>query len=239
MMKLNYFAALGCALVMALTVTALAGELSPDAILKHADEVRNPGMSYELTVKVENHDNTESRFDVKVKDGSKTFIRTLAPARDKGRNLLMLGDDMWAYVPNLKRAVRVALQQKISGQASNGDISRMRWAGDYKAAIEKSDGKEWVLMMTALRKGLTYDKIRLWVDKDGFKPSKAEYLSLSGNPLKAVTFGVYKKMEGALRPSVLEIKDATDSSLKSKIIIEKMKLVELNASQFTEGALAE
>ena len=221
------------------TASALAVDPQPDEILKRADEVRNPDLSYGATVKIENHDGSESRFDVKIKDGTKTYIRTLSPARDKGRNLLMIGDDMWAYVPNLKRAVRVALQQKISGQAANGDIARMRWAGDYQTVIEKNEAKGWVLMLTAQRKGLTYDKIRLWVEKESFHPIKAEYLSMSGDPIKKVRFEKYKKMEGALRPSVIAIEDAVNSTLKSKIIVEKMTISKFSDSQFTQSALGE
>ncbi|MBF0443820.1 MAG: outer membrane lipoprotein-sorting protein, partial [Oligoflexales bacterium] len=182
---------------------------------------------------------TESRFLVKIKDGSKTYIETLAPARDKGRNMVMIGDDMWAYVPNLKRAVRIPLQQKISGQAANGDISRMSWSQDYKPVLEKMDGNHYVLMMTALRKGLTYEKIRLWIEKGTYRPFKGEYLNLSGEPIKKVRFEQYEKREGAMRPTVMAIEDAMNSKLNSKIILEKMKISDFPESRFTVSSLSE
>ena len=45
-------------------------------------------------------------------------------------------------MPSLKRAIRVSLSQKLMGEAANGDISRMRWYGDYNVKIEKQTNKE-------------------------------------------------------------------------------------------------
>ena len=86
-----------------------------------------------------------SEFDVSIQGNEKTLIKTLAPTRDRGRNLLMLQEEMWAFIPNLNRAVRVSLSQKLTGQTANGDISRMRWSGDYNPALESENEKEWVL----------------------------------------------------------------------------------------------
>jgi outer membrane lipoprotein-sorting protein len=227
-----------CSMALAMMAHhSAAAEMVPAEILKRADEVRNPSESYELKVKIDNSDGSSSSFLVKMKGGAKTHIRTLAPARDKGRNLLMVGEDMWAYVPGLKRAVRVALQQKLTGEAANGDLSRMRWSGDYAAALEKEENGQWVLLLTAGRKGLTYDKIRLWVERQSFHPKKAEYLSLSGTIMKRVEFGDYRMMEGAMRPSLLVIEDAIEKKKKSRIIVEEMKKRDFPDTLFTEAQL--
>ena len=51
---------------------------------------------------------------------------------------------IWVFIPNLKRSVRVGLSQKLTGQAANGDISRMRWSGDYTPKLLKETKKELV-----------------------------------------------------------------------------------------------
>jgi outer membrane lipoprotein-sorting protein len=210
---------------------------SPEAILKKADEVRNPAESFQMTVETENQDGESSKFEVKIKGSRKTLVKTLSPARDRGRNLLMIGEDMWAYVPNLKRSVRVALSQKLTGEAANGDISRMRWAGDYDVKLEKQDGKQWVLFLTADKKGLTYDKIRVWISKEGYRPMKAEYLSLSGDVLKNAKFDDYKMMEGAERPGTLIISDAKRKSQKTTITIVDIKKASFPDALFQESTL--
>ena len=230
-----------CLIVIFLMVSSFVEGAAPTAqqILQKADEVRNPTESYRLIATIDNHDGSSSSFEVLVKDGRKTFIRTLKPARDKGRNLLMIGEEMWAYVPNLKRAVRVALQQKLSGETANGDISRMRWSGDYEPTLVKEEGGAYVLLLTAVRKGLTYEKIRLWINQSDFHPLRAEYLSVSGEVLKRASFENYKTLAGALRPSLLVIEDAHIKEKKSRITIEELKTTMFADSQFTEGALGE
>jgi len=181
---------------------------TPVEILQKADEVRNPSASFTMVVTVKDKDGSFSKFEVKTKGKDRTLVKTLEAAHSKSNALLMVEQDMWAYIPNLKRAVRVSLQQKLTGQAANGDIARMRLAGDYEAVVEKEDKDLWQLFLTANKKGLTYDKIRLWVGKDGFKPRKAEYLTMAGEPLKTADFEEYSAMAGADRPKIIRIKDA-------------------------------
>lgn len=191
---------------------AWAAEPTPAEILQKADEVRNPSASFTMVVSVKDHDGTLSKFEVKTKGKDRTLIKTLEAPHSKANALLMVEQDMWAFIPNLKRAVRVSLQQKLTGQAANGDIARMRLAGDYEAKIEKDEKDAWQLYLTANKKGLTYDKIRLWVSKDGYKPRKAEYLTMAGDPLKIANFETYSAMAGADRPKTIRIQDAKRSS---------------------------
>ncbi len=226
------------ALVLGLSASLVQAQSAED-ILKKADEVRNPAESYQMVVDVQNKDGDTSRFEVKVKGGRKTLVKTLAPARDRGRNMLMIGEDMWAYVPNLKRSVRIALNQKLTGEAANGDISRMRWSGDYEVKIEKQEPKAWILFLTANKKGLTYDKIRLWVAKDQFRPLKAEYLALSGDVLKNARFEDYKQMEGTERPGTLVITDAKRKTQTTTLTISEVKKASFPEAIFQESSLGE
>lgn len=225
------------ALAFGLTPLAHAG-ITADQIIKKADEVRNPGESYEMQVRVESSDSTTpSVFEVKLQGNTKTLVKTLQPARDRGRNLLMLEEDMWAYIPNIKRAVRVSMAQKLSGQAANGDISRMRWSGDYDAKIEKETEAEWQILLKAKKKGLTYAQIRVWITKENFHPQRADYLSVSGKPLKKTQFKSYQKIAGKIRPTEILIQDAVRTEDRSIIRIEKMAIRNFPSSFFRQTNL--
>lgn len=217
---------------------AVAADNAAD-ILKKADEIRNPGNSYFMKVEVKStgSENEPSVYEVYLKGNSKTLVKVLAPARDKGRNMLMIDEDMWAYVPNLKRAVRVSLNQKLSGQTANGDISRTRWTGDYTPTIQSSDDKYWVLYLKADKKGLTYDRIRVWVLKKGYRPDKAEYLSLNDKVLKKVEYKAFKGIAGGERPTEIHIQDALNESEKSVIAIQSMEVREHPESLFNQNNL--
>ncbi len=215
-----------------LGATAFGAAVPPSEILEKTDSIRNPDEAFSMTVKVESKDDTRE-FEVLTKGGDRTVIRTKAPTRDKGRDLLMVDENMWAYIPTLKRAMRVSLSQKISGEAANGDISRMRWAKDYEGAVEKETDTEYQLLLTARKKGLTYEKIRAFVDKKTFRPLRAEYLTAAGKPLKKATFSEYKELAGKTRPSLITIEDAVRTDKKSKITIESMKIETIADSTFS------
>ncbi len=213
--------------------------VSSEEILSKADQVRNPAESFSMKVDVlSGHEKEDhSSFEVSIQGNHKTLIKTLAPIRNRGRNMLMLDEEMWAFVPNLNRAVRISLAQKLSGQAANGDISRMRWSGDYDSTIESETPHEWTLLLTAKKKGLTYEKMRIWIEKTTFYPNKADFLTLSGTPLKSALYEDFQEIAGKIRPTTIRIQDAIRSQDISWIQIKEMKVKKFPASFFNQNAL--
>jgi outer membrane lipoprotein-sorting protein len=212
--------------------------ISPEDILKKVDEIRNPAESYHMNVRIKSSGEPEdSLFTVALKGNDKTLVKVQAPKKLLGRNMLMLDENMWVYVPNLKRSVRVSLSQKLIGEAANGDISRMRWAGDYDAEIVKETKKDYELFLTQKKKGLTYAKIRTWVGKNDYRPIRAEFLTMSGKVLKTAEYKTFKEIAGKMRPSLILISDALKKDSFSEIHIEKMEVRNLPDSMFTERNL--
>jgi len=218
----------------------LSGDLfaapTADDILKKADDIRNPSKSYRLKVKVTPSDEPVSEWEVAVKDGDKTLTTATSPEKDKGKKILMIGESMWLFLPKLKKSIRVSLNQKLTGQAANGDIARMRWAGDYKVKIEKEDGANWVLFLDSAKEGLTYYKIRLWVAKKTYRPVKAEYLTKSAKILKRADFSDFRSMAGAKRPGKTTIKDET-SGQTTELEILSQELMDFPDPMFDQNNL--
>lgn len=218
------------------TSTAFSLErLSPDLLLKMADDVRNPSEVYKMKIGVKTS-STDQVFEVFLKGKDKTLVIVKSPAKDRGRNMLMLDRDFHAYIPNLKKSVRLSLAQKMSGEISNGDIARTRWHGDYTAKLERDEGEEAVIFLEGTKQMLTYSKIRLWVHKKNGRPSRAEFLGLDGKTiLKRAKYTAYKTIAGSLRPTELIIEDVTGKS--SSITILEMNPADLPDSLFTTQSL--
>ncbi len=211
-----------------------------DKLLKTADSIRNPADSFSMKVRVTNQDDEEvSEFEVSLKGNNKTLIKTLRPARDQGRNLLMLDENMWAYLPNLKRSIRISLSQRLTGQAANGDIARTRWYGDYSGELEKETGTEFQILLKAQKENLTYDQIRVWIRKKSGAADRAEYLTKTGKVLKKVQYLNFKKIAGGLRPTEIRIQDSTKANRVSTIWIESMTPKSFADSVFNQNNLGE
>src|SRR3954447_2234243 len=155
-------------LIFALTGHAAppAGMVDAEALLKRSDTYRNGWPSFVVRIKINDYDanklNEEHLYEVSQKGTDKTYVEFMSP-REKGRHLLMVGDDMWVYLPDTSRPVRITPLERLSGDASNGDVARTNYSADYTPMYlrsEKLGGTEcYVLELTTKRKGATYQRI--------------------------------------------------------------------------------
>jgi outer membrane lipoprotein-sorting protein len=192
-------------LITCALVAHAAPATAPDAgeILKRSDTYRNGWPAFVTHVKITNYESgkpdEEALYEVSQKGTDKTYVEFMSP-RDKGRHLLMLGDDMWVYLPDTSRPVRITPLERLSGDASNGDVARTNYAIDYTPVYvrtEKVGAEEChVLDLTAKSKGATYQRILYWVRVSDARPVKAEFYLTSGKHIKSATFDEYAEYGG-------------------------------------------
>jgi len=187
-----------------------AGGVAPlvnaDALLKKSDTYRNGWPSFTLRVKITNFESgkpdEEKLYEVSQKGTDRTYVEFMSP-REKGRHLLMLGDDMWIYLPDTSRPVRITPLERLSGDASNGDVARTNYAVDYSPVYLRTEkvGPEecYVLELTAKRKGATYQRIVYWLRVEDARPVRAEFYLTSGKHIKSATFDEYASSSGRIQ----------------------------------------
>jgi hypothetical protein len=195
---------------------------APDAqwLLQHADRARGgglPGIVWEikLTSRDGSKVSDEQRLEVRaVEDAS--VAETLEPARFKGSKLLQVGRNMWLTRVGLSKPIPISPRQRLSGEASNGDIAATNYVKDYNATLageDKIDGEAcYILELTAKHKRATYDRVRYWVSVKREVGVQAEFYSLSGKLLKTAKFSYDNAVEyqGKRAPFVskMTIRDA-------------------------------
>jgi len=176
-----------------------------EALLKRSDTFRNGWPSYVLKVKITNYESDKSDeeklYTVSQKGADKTYVEFMSP-RDKGRHLLMLGDDMWIYLPDTSPPIRITPLERLSGDASNGDVARTNYAVDYSPVYLRTEkqGSEqcFVLELKARRKGATYQRILYWLRVEDARPVRAEFFLTSGKHIKTATFDEYTPSAGKM-----------------------------------------
>jgi outer membrane lipoprotein-sorting protein len=217
-----------------------AAPATPDAeaLLKRSDTFRNGWPAYVVRVRITDFESgkpdEEHLYEVSQKGTDKTYVDFMSP-REKGEHLLMLGDDMWVYLPDTSRPVRITPLERLTGDASNGDVARTNYAADYSPVFlrtEKVGTVEcYVLDLTAKRKGATYQRILYWLRVPDARPVRAEFYLTSGKHIKSATFDEYATSSGKelLRKltlydeirhnshSVLEYSGAAPRSLPDKL----------------------
>jgi outer membrane lipoprotein-sorting protein len=214
--------------LMLICASASRGEPDPQAILAASDAVRNPNRPFGLTTTLieyrrgkQTDSNTLSVFS-KAESNSgqfRTLIRFVAPARDANKLMLKDGNDLWFYDPSSKSSIRISPQQRLLGQAANGDVVTVNLAKDYHAKLaaeeDISDGDRqtrhcYKLALAAVSPDVTYHHIEMWLDTANSRPIKARFYSESERLLKTAYYRRYQIQLGTERPTETVIIDGLD-----------------------------
>lgn len=211
-------------------------------IVKKADLKRGLGnISHSFKVTITNQDEKVEVYEVSFKDVNASLTNQTEPERSRGRKLLMKDYDIWLYTPNIKKPVRISLEQKLTGEVSNGDIARTNYAEDYDAklvSVEKVGKNEFYkLELTAKNKKVTYGRIEYLVSKKDYAPTEATFFALSGKPLKKAEFSDFKNVQGVSRSTKMVISDYLQSSKKSTLVFSDHKEEKFSDSLFNKDRL--
>ena len=171
-------------------------------LLKAADKYRvsSDNMQVETLISVLKADGSpdkERRYLVFAQQKHQSLVLMQSPA-EKGQKVLMLGDDFWLVMPGSQRPLRITPMQKLLGDASTGDIATLSWADDYTGTVagEEACGEPEQtcqhLSLAANRKGVTYQRIELWIGKARHEPIKADLYVQSDKLAKQARFVVDK-----------------------------------------------
>lgn len=233
-MRMN-FLLLGLCLLFPL---AAFSEMDANEIVKKADLKRGLGnVSHSFNVTITDQDNKIEVYHVSFKDFNSSLTEQTEPPRAKGRKILMKDYDIWLFTPNIKKALRISLEQKLTGQVSNGDIARTNYAEDYDAKILKSDAENYYLDLKAKNKKVTYGKIEYTVSKKDFSPKEATFFALSGKALKQATFGDFKMVEGITRSTKMSIQDYIQKNKTSTMVFSDYKLEKFSEGRFNKEGM--
>ncbi|WP_197716581.1 outer membrane lipoprotein-sorting protein [Methylocaldum marinum] len=226
---------------------SLRADEAPDPvqIVAMADRIRFPQEGFQVDIAITtvtlDGDPDLKQYRVLTKGNDNTVILTTAPASERGQIMLMRGRDFWAFMPSVSQPIRLPLSQKLTGQVANGDLARANFAGDYSPQIirsEENEGREYyVLQLTAVDRSVTYPRVLYWVDKENYRPYKAEFYTLSNRLFKTCTFQNFVKMEGEIRPTQLVMRNALKKDEQSILDYKNMKLRNLPDKVFTKDYL--
>ena len=223
---------IGFAVALVLVASARA-ETQPAAqeIVAASDKVRNPGQPFRLTNTLVEYINGQPRDRVVLvvysREDKQThqfsnLVRYVEPSRDNGKMVLLNGTNMWFYDPSSKASVRISPQQRLMGQASDGDVVTANLSKDYTSkllgaeSIQDADRQArdcWHLDLAAATPEAIYSRVELWVEKGTNRPVKGKYYSDSGRLLKIAYFHKYTSALGVTPAGETIIIDAVDQNL--------------------------
>ena len=221
---------LGCA--------ASAYAINGGRLLEQVDRHLAPA-SYELYRKLINIEPNGSKKEYvlyTVKKGRDMVAGVfLSPASEKSRSTLRLGDNMWLYIPNVGKPVRItSLQSVVGGVFNNADILQLDYSDEYDVVGVEEVETEYVLDLKAKTKTVAYDRLKMWVDREKVVPTRIECKTEAGMLIKTLYFKDIQDFgAGVVRPAVIETDSPLYKGYKSVMIFAKLKAREFADEVFT------
>ncbi|MBT4287309.1 MAG: outer membrane lipoprotein-sorting protein [Deltaproteobacteria bacterium] len=236
---------LGGLIALLLLPVSLWAQETAQEWLETIDRNLNPPQyeSYRKLINIE-PDGSKKEFVLYTvkQDKDKVAALFLSPASEKGRATLRVGENMWLYIPNVGRALRITSLQSVTGGVfNNSDILRVDYQAEYNATkISKTDQKApsgrnmLQLNLKAKTGAVAYDKLEMMIDPKTKSPVLIRAITVSGLLIKTIYF---KKItdfgQGIKRPAVVETDSPLYKGFKSIIIFAKIKPKKLAPEVFT------
>jgi outer membrane lipoprotein-sorting protein len=182
--------------------------------------------AYEMYRKLINIEPDGSRKEFvlySVKKGrDKLLALFLDPPSERDRATLRLGENMWLYIPNVGKPVRIAsLQSVIGGIFNNADILRLDYATEYNVESMAEDKDAYQLSLKAKTNDVAYDRLKMTVDKKTVL-------------IKTLTYKDVKDFgKGIKRPATLETDSPLHKGYKSLMLYGQIRARTMPDEVFT------
>jgi outer membrane lipoprotein-sorting protein len=141
----------------------------------------------------------------------RSFVRILSPAKEAGIGSLRIGTEMWNYLPNVERIVKIPpsmmLQPWMGSDFTNDDlVKESSILDDYThkvLATVQLDGAA-VVQVEAVPKpdaAVVWGRIVYWVRRADAMPLKQEFFSERGERVRVLAFSDVRKVGGRNLPT--------------------------------------
>lgn len=206
-------------------------------LLKRIDEKLMPESyeAYRKLINIEPNGRKREFIVYTVKKGEdKMALLFLSPASEKGRTTLRLGENMWLYIPNVGKPIRITSLQSVTGGVfNNADIMQIDYNVEYDVVTIDNTETEYVLELKAKNKTVAYDKLKMWTTKNEIL-TKIECYSASGMLIKTLEFKeIIDFGNGIIRPSVIETHSPLYKGYLSIMVFSDVKIREFADEVFT------
>jgi len=229
-------------LLLVFPIISAANSLEDKKALVTVNNILNPH-AFQAKVRMSSYDRSgklrKYSFTIRKSGTQNTRVFFLAPPREKNREVLRQGDNMWTYLPNIKRILRVGSRDSfMGGDFNNSDLLRLDLPSDYKVISRKTTSRGILLTLQATGKEVSYQKMDLLTD-NSYMPLEEKMYSRSGILIKVMTLSKVRNYTGHRRPSQFSM---TNHIRRQKTVMnfEEFKVVKsFPRSVFTRESLGD
>ncbi len=218
-------------------------------LLDGADDLHRGASSHaEITMNVRTARYERSmRMETWAQGETHSLIRILAPAREAGMTTLKIEDNIWHYLPNIDRTMKVPggmmAGSWMGSHFSNDDLVKgSRMADDYTFVVAEEpavDGSGLYVIECLAKEDapVVWGKVVVKLRADGV-PTEMSYWEEDGTLVRTMSFSDVREVEGQSIPFQMRLVPAEDPEEFTEIIYEAIEFdIEIPDSMFTLQAL--
>jgi outer membrane lipoprotein-sorting protein len=186
----------------------------------------------------------EIRMKVWAIEPDYALILITEPARDEGTVTLKRKTEVWNYIPRVDRVIKVPpsmmMQSWMGSDFTNDDLVReSSIVEDYTHSLLGEDSLRGydcykIEMLPKPEAGVVWDKIIVWITKDGFMQLRADYYDEDGNMVRSMIGSEIQEMGGRVIPTHWEMIPHDEEDQKTILDYHSIKFnVDLDPSFFS------
>ncbi len=230
-----------------LSGSALAAPTAAE-ILSNVDRGLNAFKDGTFDSKLLVHDGGSAReygFTTFQKGSEKRLVRFNSPGDVRGMGVLLENKEtMYVFLPGFQRIRRMGMHAKnqnfMGSDFSYDDIAQTAFSPSYTAELAPEEPSSYVLELKVKPKIETdFPRMKMWVDKSNWSPTKMEYYDASGKKVKTqVRDGYHQDGPGHFQPTRVVVTDHRRGDHVSEIVFTGSKIDSgLGDDLFTQRAL--
>ena len=228
-------------IISACSMSAALADEEAVALLKRVDELYRANTS-EASIRMQIvTPNWERTMEMQVwsQGMENTFIRILAPKKDRGIATLKLGPEMWNYFPKVNKAIKVPPSMMMSSwmgsDFTNDDlVKEASLAEDYEVTRQDIDHTSLLTLVPKEQTVTVWAKIEVLIDREALLPLEQRYFNERGEQVRVMKFLDVKTFGEYTLPSRLEMTPLNKEGHKTIIYYDDLKLnVPIDEEMFT------
>lgn len=227
-LKIVFFTIVGC-------LFNVAGNTSASDIIQAMEEnMRGESRVSDIEMKIVTR-NWSRTLKMKSWEKGRTefFTNILSPAKEKGISTLKIDNQMWNYLPNIDRVIKIPpsmMKQKWMGSDfTNDDLVRMSsLTDDYiPKVLETKEIDEKTVHIIELTPKMdapvVWGKLLFTIIKDKNVPIQQDYYDENGKLVQILKFSNFKTVDGRLIPMQYEMEPQMKKNKKTIISFSNVK----------------
>jgi len=175
--------------------------------------------------------------------GDRSFIRILAPAKDRGTGFLKIFPNLWTYIPRVERTMRIPpsmmLQSWMGSDFTNDDLVRQSsQLDDYdhvllrvEEGFQGLDGsgpyRAYVVEYRPHEDApVVWGRIVTWIEAEHASPLRQEFYDEDGVKLRRMEFGDIREVGGRFVPHLWVMSPLEKQGYQTRIQIHEIRFDE-------------